>query len=58
MGSGQVYRARRCVLVCTVLAVLLLVLLGLVVVTFPRALGSIFSDDPAVIDLFEEVRVP
>merc|ERR1719217_1737102 len=40
------------------IAVVVLVLLGLAIVSIPRLLGTIFSDDPTVLDLFEESRWP
>merc|ERR1712008_631723 len=49
---------RRSAAVGTIMAVVVLVLLGVIIVCIPRQLGSIFSADPAVLDLFEESRWP
>jgi len=58
LGKGSVEDAKRSAWVGTALAAFFMVMLGAVIVCIPRTLGRIFSDDPAVLDVFEESRWP
>jgi len=58
LGGGEVDLARRVVWVGTTITAVILVALAAVVYVMPRKLGSIFSEDPIVLDMFEEIRVP
>eukprot|EP00429_Kryptoperidinium_foliaceum_P069990 CAMPEP_0176066710 /NCGR_PEP_ID=MMETSP0120_2-20121206/33293_1 /TAXON_ID=160619 /ORGANISM="Kryptoperidinium foliaceum, Strain CCMP 1326" /LENGTH=505 /DNA_ID=CAMNT_0017400319 /DNA_START=71 /DNA_END=1588 /DNA_ORIENTATION=- len=56
LGAGEADRAKRQVLAGVVVCATVLVALCVLVVSAPRAFGSIFSNDPAVLGLFEESR--
>jgi len=57
-GAGQPGRAHELFLVALSLTIVLLTILCTLVVAIPRELARIFSNDSAIIDLFEHVRVP
>eukprot|EP00747_Dinoflagellata_sp_TGD_P124662 gnl/TRDRNA2_/TRDRNA2_174036_c0_seq1.p1 gnl/TRDRNA2_/TRDRNA2_174036_c0~~gnl/TRDRNA2_/TRDRNA2_174036_c0_seq1.p1 ORF type:complete len:341 (+),score=38.42 gnl/TRDRNA2_/TRDRNA2_174036_c0_seq1:75-1025(+) len=56
LGKGSVRDAKRTVAVGLGFCVAVLVLLGVLIVLIPREIGEIFSDDAAVLDLFEQSR--
>jgi len=58
LGAGNAQESRRIALVGTTLALVLVTGLSLVVVICPRILGSIFTTDDEVLDLFEFSRWP
>lgn len=58
LGKGSVVDAKRSTSVGLTIAFFTVVILGTIIVIIPRSLGSIFSDDPEVLDLFEESRWP
>ena len=58
LGADDAAGARKGVYVGLGLALAILAALALVVVAIPRELGSIFTSDPKLLDVFEEIRVP
>eukprot|EP00933_Yihiella_yeosuensis_P051292 TRINITY_DN4918_c0_g2_i1.p1 TRINITY_DN4918_c0_g2~~TRINITY_DN4918_c0_g2_i1.p1 ORF type:complete len:501 (+),score=57.17 TRINITY_DN4918_c0_g2_i1:92-1594(+) len=58
LGRGAVADAKRSAVIGTSVALACVLLLGMAIVCIPRKLGSIFSEDPEVLDKFEEVRFP
>ena len=58
MGRGDVPQSRLVVMVGMSLALGVALVLGGVVATMPRQLGNIFSKDTAMLDKFEEIRIP
>ena len=58
VGKGSTTDAKRSAWVGTSMALFILVVTGLVIVCIPRSLARIFSEDPAVLDLFEYTRWP
>jgi len=58
LGAGNARESRRIALVGTLVAFVLAGGLSLVVALFPRVMGSIFTSDPEVLDLFEYSRWP
>merc|ERR1712147_198821 len=58
LGADDAAGAKRGVYVGLGLALAILVALALVVVAIPRELGSIFTSDPTLLDVFEKIRVP
>lgn len=57
-GSGDVAQAKFVSMVGVVFSAALLLLVAAVVVLVPRQLGSLFSNDPEILDIFEETRWP
>eukprot|EP00854_Cymbomonas_tetramitiformis_P014638 gene14638-17293_t len=57
-GKGDAELAKFTAFVGTVVAVAVLIVLGFIVYAIPRQLGSIFSTDDEVLDLFVEIRIP
>lgn len=58
LGADDAAGAKKGVYVGLGLALAILVALALVVVAIPRELGSIFTSDPKLLDVFEKIRVP
>ena len=58
LGADDAAGAKKGVYVGLGLALAILVALALVVVAIPRELGSIFTSDPTLLDVFEKIRVP
>lgn len=58
LGKGSVEDAKRTSAVGISMAIGFLVVLGSIIVFIPRALGLIFSNDPVVLDSFQESRWP
>uniref|UniRef100_A0A7S1KYX5 Protein DETOXIFICATION n=1 Tax=Alexandrium catenella TaxID=2925 RepID=A0A7S1KYX5_ALECA len=58
LGAGRAADAKRITMIGICLAVSVISVLSLAVVCAPRLCGRLFSNDPAVLDLFEEVRFP
>ena len=58
LGGGEVAAAKRTTAVGVGITAVVLVFLAAAVYLYPRQLGSIFSEDPVVLDLFQEIRVP
>ena len=58
LGANDAAGAKKGVYVGLGLALAILAALALVVVAIPRELGSIFTSDPTLLDVFEEIRVP
>jgi len=57
-GTGQAARAVHVTRAGLGLCAVLLCGLALLVLLLPRQLGSIFSSDPTVLDMFQEIRLP
>jgi len=58
LGAGDIHHAKFIFNTGFVLNVVLLFCLSLIVYVFPRALGSIFSNDPAILDQFSFIAFP
>mmetsp|Transcript_43080 Transcript_43080/g.99184 ORF Transcript_43080/g.99184 Transcript_43080/m.99184 type:complete len:501 (-) Transcript_43080:212-1714(-) len=58
LGKGAVTSVRQTCFVGTAMAMSVLVVLAAAIVFIPRQLGSIFSEDPEVLDGFEECALP
>lgn len=58
LGANDAAGAKKGVYVGLGLALAILAALALVVVAIPRELGSIFTSDPKLLDVFEKIRVP
>ena len=58
LGADDAAGAKKGVYVGLGLALAILAALALVVVAIPRELGSIFTSDPKLLDVFEKIRVP
>eukprot|EP00939_MAST-03C_sp_MAST-3C-sp1_P001878 g1878.t1 len=58
LGAKAVPRAKRVTLIGVSIAGGMASLLGLVVLSAPRLLGSIFSSDKSVLDKYEKIRIP
>lgn len=58
LGKGSTSDAKRAATVGTAMAVAVLAVLAILILFIPRSLARIFSNDPAVLDKFEECRFP
>ena len=57
-GANAPRRARRSAATGIAVAAAAVAVLGLLLYLFPRALARVFSDDPRIVGMFAEVRVP
>eukprot|EP00913_Durusdinium_trenchii_P034060 g31880.t1 len=58
LGKGSTADAKHAAWVGTMMAIVVLVVLGVLILCIPRSLARIFSNDPKVLDLFESCRWP
>lgn len=58
LGRGDTVRSQLVTKIGIGLALSILAVLSLLVFSFPRQLGSIFSSDPLVLDKYEDIRLP
>ncbi|CAK9017989.1 unnamed protein product [Durusdinium trenchii] len=58
LGKGSTADAKHAAWVGTMIAIVVLVVLGVLILCIPRSLARIFSNDPKVLDLFESCRWP
>lgn len=58
LGKGSTADAKRAAWVGTGMAIAVLAALAVLILCIPRTLAQIFSNDPAVLDLFQACRLP